>query len=261
MASVRAVTVLLIILLAASGAPAQAVQGDPQATQEVEAAWERLGNLKTYRIRTKMPFEKPAQEPQRPSQSDGAGVATSIISNILSGNWLGLFFDLLSLASARQERQQQQKEPDEASAVMEVVNPDRIRMIIQIGPMAVESVSVGRESRFRVTGVRGMSETWQCPKAPPSAVAPEPELAFTLQATRGAEVVIDGVKTQAYDVTQTMEMNGTKETMRYRLYLLADRGLPRRMESLEDGKVESTSDYYDYDAPIAIELPNCEAAR
>jgi hypothetical protein len=216
-------------------------------------------------MRTTMMFEKPAQQSQPQSQSDGAGLATSIISNVLSGNWLGLFFTLVSLAGSRQEQQQQQKEPDETSAVMEVVNPDRMRMLVQVGSMIMESITVGRESRFRVTGVRGISEAWQCPKSPASAAAaPEPELKITLAATGGDEAVIDGAKTQAYDVTQTMVMNGTTDTMKYRLYVLADRGLPRRMEAHEDDealKTRSISDYYDYDAPIVIELPTCETAR
>jgi hypothetical protein len=84
------VTVLLIILLAASGAPAQTVQGDPKATQEVEAAWERLWNLKTYRMRTTMMFEKPAQS-QPQSQSDGAGLAPASSPTSSPGTGWGCF--------------------------------------------------------------------------------------------------------------------------------------------------------------------------
>lgn len=44
----------------------------------------------------------------------------------------------------------------------------------------------------------------------------------------------------------------------YRLYTLAGRVLPRRVEAFSAlGRQDVTADYFDYDAPLTIELPVC----
>lgn len=199
----RSVLAILLTFLVTSTAGAQVtVRGDAAAWQEVTAAFERLGRLRSYRMKITTPGQP-------------------------------------------------------ASTVIEVVMPDRFRTVIQAEGATIESIVVGRETRFRITG-EGMPAVWQCQGRPPQTGG-EPQT--DLKSVRGevtisrlADAVIEGARTRGYQYSYTVGGQTTKQ----RFYVLVDGGLPRRAEILGSGdRVESTTDYYDFNVPITIELPRC----
>lgn len=148
-------------------------------------------------------------------------------------------------------------QPD--SIVMEKVNPDRTRMIMQGQGMSIETIIVGNETpRTRMSGT-GVPAGWQCQRgqaqAGPGGSAPDPAKAKgEVTVSRLADATIDGAKTHGYQYTTRSD----GPPVQSRVFVLADRSLPRRTEVLDEGgKVQSTIDYYDYNVPITIDLPKC----
>jgi hypothetical protein len=198
----RVLLALIGVLLCATAAVGQTVRGDLRAWQEISAAWERLGRVKTYRMR---------------------------------------------ITSAGQP----------APSVVERVNPDRSRMVMKQGAITIESITVGKETRFRMAGP-GMPGTWQCqgdlPKGTGPASPPQPGKAEgEVTVRRLGPRTVAGVSTQAYEYTTSGKGGATQ-----RLYVGRD-GLPRRLELLggKGGQPVTTIDYYDFNAPITIPLPAC----
>jgi len=146
--------------------------------------------------------------------------------------------------------------------VMEKVNPDRTRMIIQAQGVSMETIVVGNETRTRMSGTgmpAGSPAGWQCQpaqaQAGPRGSAPDPTKAKgEVTVSRLADATIDGAKTRGYQYT----MKSDGPPVQSRVFVLVDRSLPRRTEVLDNsGNVESTFDYYDFNAPITIDLPKC----
>lgn len=136
------------------------------------------------------------------------------------------------------------------SMSMEVVNPDRFRTRMEAGGVTIETVVVGKETRFRQGNA-----PWMCTGQAPTVPTTNPER-FTgeVTAAKGPAATIDRVATQSY--TYTWKSGG--QTSNFRLYVATGNGLPKRMELLDEkGAVQMTFDYYDYDAAITIALPSC----
>ncbi|MDQ7827568.1 MAG: hypothetical protein QN122_01220 [Armatimonadota bacterium] len=145
-----------------------------------------------------------------------------------------------------------------APSVVERVNPDRSRMVMKQGEITIESITVGKETRFRMAGP-GMLGTWQCqgalPKGAAPAQPPQPGKAEgEITVRRLGPRTVAGVSTQAYEYATS----GKGGTTTQRLYVGRD-GLPRRLELLggKGGQPVTTVDYYDFNAPITIPLPAC----
>ncbi len=145
-----------------------------------------------------------------------------------------------------------------AAILVEVVNPNRYRSIFTMGALgSAESITVGRETRSRTTAKRSAGR-WECKpgEAPVHALLP-------VLPSRRDEVASITVLGQA--TTQGAVMRGydyqKKEggrLNRYRLYTLAELRRPRRIEAFSaQGRRDATADYFDYNAPITIELPPC----
>lgn len=136
--------------------------------------------------------------------------------------------------------------------VIEFVNPDRMRMVMAGGQM--EMIQVGREQRLRMAG-----GPWQCPRggvttAPqvPSATLPEGVMEVTVE--RGPNAKVGGEETRTYRY-----WFGPRREAVFQLYVSVRTGLPRRMQVLdEQGRVQTTMDYGDFNAPLRIELPPCQ---
>jgi len=136
-----------------------------------------------------------------------------------------------------------------APMTVEAVLPDRYHTKVEWPDGKVfESVRVGPELRFQHDGQR-----WTCARAPLLSF-PDTNLASlsdNVIAAKGPVTTIDSVATQSYTYTF-----GQGHTIK--LYVTIVEGLPKRMEVLDPtGAVQSTFDYYDYGAPIAIDLPAC----
>ncbi len=137
-----------------------------------------------------------------------------------------------------------------APMVVEVVIPDRFHTKVEWPDGKVfETVRVGSEIRFRHDGQR-----WTCAPAPPLNF-PNTDLASLsdkIIVAKGPVATIDGTATQSYTYTYA----GQGYTIK--VYVAIAEGLPKRKEVLDPtGAVESTFDYYDYGAPITIDLPAC----
>lgn len=146
-----------------------------------------------------------------------------------------------------------------APSVIERVNPDRSRMVVKQGGITIESVTVGKETRFRMTGP-GMPGSWQCqgdlPKgAAPAAPARLGAVEGEVTARRLGRATVAGVAVQGYEYTVSSKGGATTQ----RLYVAGD-GLPRRLEVLggKGGQPASTIEFYDFNAAITIPLPACK---
>ncbi|HEY3248638.1 MAG TPA: hypothetical protein VGK88_10155 [bacterium] len=197
----RLATLLVIVLSLTVPAAAQVtVKGDPAAWQEVVAAYQRLGTLRSYRMKV-----------------TGPGVPGLGIS-------------------------------------LEIVNPDRTRTLVDLGNGGYETIVVGKEARGRVG-----DGPWQC-QAPPvglGAGLPDPKAAKgEVTIARLRQVTIDGARTQSYQ--SSFSTASTAQPISLRLYVLQSGGVLRRVEILDKaGKITISVDYYDFNAPIKIELPEC----
>lgn len=195
--SVLAGGVLCLLLAVAAGA--QQISGDAAAWAEVQASFERLGKLRSYRARITAPGQT-------------------------------------------------------AVALNEVVPPDRIRVVQQVANLTIEFITVGTESRMRIYA-GGTPPPWRCvPPAQAAALRPQQSAApEAVTIARLGEVLIDGVRTQGYQYTLVVQ--GRPATQR--AYILADGGLPRRVEAVDGANVTAVVDYYDFNVPLTIELPRC----
>lgn len=190
---------LLIALLVSAGpahaAPAAVrITGDEAAAREYFSAWERLRQLRTYRVR---------------------------------------------MASGGQ------------NMVTDHVNPNRQRIIIGSGNDRQEILLVGNEMR-----VRSGTGPYMClpPQARPQIGGPNPDPQSAqgeINVTRLPDASIEGAAVRGYLIATTSE----GRAMRMRGWVLTS-GELRRIEFLNAaGSVESTMDYYDFNAPITIPDP------
>jgi len=143
-----------------------------------------------------------------------------------------------------------------AVIINELVNPDRWRSLKPREGFAIETIRVGNEMRLRVIR-KGRPEPWSCLKTPHPAAAPniDPETATgQVEVTDLGAFKIGGISTRGYRYARTT----SRGTAMRRIYLHIDTGRLRRQEILgSDGSLLTTFDYYDYNAPIRIELPKC----
>lgn len=138
--------------------------------------------------------------------------------------------------------------------IVDVINPDRFRIRI-VGTSTIETVIVGKEARSRVSGGE-----WRCLTLPNVLPETNPEKwVGEVTASKGGVAFVEGVRVQTYSYTLRV---GTGPSGHYRLYVDVATGLPKRLLILEVREdepetVKSQFDYYDFNAPITIELPSC----
>jgi len=158
------------------------------------------------------------------------------------------------LAKLRTYRTKMKFEGQPTTMVVEYVNPDRSRTLMQAEGFTMETVSVGGRAQYRtISG--GTPTPWQCQKPPTAAPTAEDARSARGEVTisRLGEVTVEGVRTQGYDYSWTSQ----GQTVRQRLYIAGD-GMPRRLVVLDTaGKVQMIIDYYDFNAPITIEFAKC----
>lgn len=263
--------VLVVLVTWPALAQSQAtVKGDAAAWREVEAAWQRLGALRSYRMRMVAPpdvqgadkmrmvmeFVNPnrnrmvvdiedtmtmevirvGQEPPRRRvilkgemaqvASQSPSQAPSLVNRILGGGIFGFI-----------------------SAAMDPIGFVTNMVVGAVTQAVTQSVM----SQVAPAGADIRPGVWQCQRPQTSASVSASTREVTV--ARAGEATIDGARTLGYDLT-FVEQSGTTKM---RMYVLADRQLPRRTASFDaSGKLVGGMDYYDFDAPITIELPPCE---
>src|SRR5688572_17918358 len=93
--------------------------------------------------------------------------------------------------------------------VLEKVNPDRTRTIMQGQGFSMETISVGNETRSRTTGT-GMPQGWQCQSAqsqagPPASASNPVASKGEVTVSRLPDATIDGARTRGYQYTTRSE--------------------------------------------------------
>lgn len=138
--------------------------------------------------------------------------------------------------------------------VMEMVPPDKMHMTAQTQNGNMEMIRVGDTSAVRMAAA-GAPGGWQCSHAAASntPAVPDPakmehEATGTVEIARGPDTNIEGTPVHTYVSTDS----SGKDT----IYVGSQTGLPRRILSDKSGQ-QTTVDYYDYGASIAIALPQC----
>ncbi len=147
------------------------------------------------------------------------------------------------------------KLPPQAILAIEVVNPDRYRMVTTMGGMTTETIVVAGQPRYRVG-----KGPWACNLAKAKLQDPvirRDKMTGEVTAARGRAAVVEGVQTQSY--TYTWKAPDMEEPAKFTLYVSVKDGLPRRWQMLDDeGAVMVEHFYYDHNAPITITLPACK---
>ncbi len=261
----RILAVILVVITTTSAATAQTqptVKGDAAAWQEVSSAWQRLGNLKTYRMKLipppgmqgadKMNFIMELVSPDRMrSVVDMEGMMT---------------LEMIRVGQEYRRRITLKGQMAQASAQ----SPSLVNQILGGGifgflgaifdPMSFVTNLVFAAVADRMTAqVIGNFRTgvWICESPPEGASSTSSNI--EVAAARLGESTIEGATTQGYDLTVTEQRQGQSVTTKMRIYVLTDRQVLRRFETFDSsGTTQGTLDYYDYDAPITIELPRCE---
>ncbi len=149
-------------------------------------------------------------------------------------------------------------EGERLSQVIEIVPPDRMRVLQQTRLGVLEQIYTGNELWTRVTGP-GLPGNWQCQRRPVSIGAqpaqPQPLFRGEAEVSRLGEVVLEGARTHGYTMTIKPAQG---EPIRQRFYVLMQVGLPRRAEILDPPEqVNGVLDYYDYNAVIRIDMFRC----
>lgn len=134
--------------------------------------------------------------------------------------------------------------------ITEFVPPNSTHAII---PGLLEAIWVGDAYRVRA------GEKWECTPAPtggaPGLIPPIWKQPGEVTVARSQNLVIDGMPTRGYDFTRTGTSKGRTITMKYKLFVAVQTGLPRRLEV--SGGARETFDFYDYGAKITITPPPC----
>lgn len=263
----KALALTLIVLTIATTAGAQTattVKGDAAAWGEVSAAWHRLDNLKTYRMRV--------VPPPGTDHADKMSIITEV-ANPGRFRFVIEMQDMMTLEMIKVDKEFRRRitlQGEMAQAVQ--AQPSLASQIFGGGIFSIVSAvmdpvgfAVGVVSNIVMSSIteKMMPQApkfgvWTCEDAG-GAQAQSPSLPTEVTVSRLDDALIDGVKTRGYDVTTTVVNQGKSTTTRMRFYVLADRQVPRRIEILDTaGKLEGTIEYSDFDAPFTIELPKCE---
>jgi hypothetical protein len=264
----RLVATVLMALLVSTGAWAQTLKGDPAATAAIGKAWDQMKALRSYRM-------KMAIDPSAFGDKRLAGEQTSMVSDLVTPDRMRMVMDM---NEGTLEMIRVGDESATRTTLKEVPKPVAPKPQ-GMGPLAFLSMAisaftdpvgfaVGMAMNAAMSSLSpspqmpqaGVPDKWRCQhikSSPGSAMMGGPMRGDITVSTLG-EVMIDGAKTQEYEYTNASAQQGRGFSNKMHVYLLQDGGLPRRIEMLgEKGTPIGTMDYYDYNAPITIEMPKC----
>lgn len=256
---------LLVALLLASAAPAQTVKGDARAWEEIQAAYERLAEARTHRMTMSL---APGVAPQ--------GFDFGMTSEVVSPDRTRMTmrqadFAILEVVIVGREMRRrttllprgQQMYDMQRSAFNQTIGggiSSIIGWITNPVGMAVSYVISQAASRMAQAASAGEEPgKWKCTQLADGGAGSQSQSQSQAQAditvTKLADGTVEGARTQVYEMAMT-ERGRTNKT---RMHVLADRGVPRRMEMFdESGKHLANMDFVDVGAAITIELPPCE---
>lgn len=266
---------LTVLLLAATGTTAQTnitIKGDLQAAQELDAAWQRLEKLRSYRMKFAFQTTVMLEEVVKPDrwrilEKDSYGRTQETI--VVGKEYRVLLHETEEDRRKREEERRREAQERITSLVSGLISIFTGGGFFAVADLILSQIrSAAQERQQDALGV------WLCPKGPwpydPQALAAQAGPPPLQEETYGrlGEVMIEGARTHGYTI-ETRIGGQHPSTLRHRVYVLVDNGLLRRIELLDaltgtattpadwSKKADTTWDYYDHDAPITIEFSQC----
>jgi len=254
---------LALVILAAAAAAGQTVKNDPQAAEQLRAAFGRLAGVTSYRMDMKM---APGAQMGDQSMDNLAMVMEMVPPDRMrmTGETADVGVEYITVAGETRYRLTKMKaQPQQAGGGMSFLSFLSMAVSAAVNPTgALVGAATSALSSMMAPGA-GMPQlgVWQCPPKLGPGVPPSPAGragAAEMAVSRLGDVAIDGAPVQVYLAMPAGQGQGPSMVGKMRVYVLNDRGLPRRMEVLDAAdKPTMTADYRDYDAPITIQLPPC----
>jgi hypothetical protein len=253
---------LVMVILGAAAASGQPAKNDPQASEQLRAAYGRLFSLKSYRVDVKMP----------PGASMGGSHSMDNLATVMevvppdrfrmTGETDDSAMETITVAGEVRYRLTKMKEQaPQPGGGMGIFGFLSMALSFAVDP-AGTLIGMASTAVFSMMAP-GMGApqvgVWQCPPKM-GAGGPQGPAARTREepaVSRLDDATIDGAATQVFLSTQTGQGQGRSFGNKMRVYVLKDSGLPRRIEMLDADKPTMTMDYRDYDTPITIQLPQC----
>ena len=253
---------LAIVILGAAAASGQAPTNDPQAAEQLRAAYGRLAGLKSYRMQMKM-------VPGSPTGNRSMGDLTMLMEVVppdrfrttAESDELGIE-NIIVAGEVRYRVTKMKEQAAQPAPGMGIFSFLGMALSFALNPVgtAIGAASMAASSMMgTATGVPSIG-VWQCPPKMGGGSAPAPagKAGEEPAVVRLDDATIDGAATQVFLATQPGQRQGPSLGNKLRIYVLKDGGLPRRMEMLDaSDKPAMIADYRDYDAPITIQLPPC----
>lgn len=265
----RYLAALLVALVAITGASAQAMKGDPAALAELGKAWDQVKALKSYRM-------KMTVDPQAFGGQNLPAGQTSMVTELVNPDRSRMVMEMhegtvemIRVGSEMATRITLNEIPKPAPQRPQGMGlmgflgmafsafTDPVGFAVGMAMNAAMS-SMSPQAQMPAAGVPGK---WRCQhiNQSPSSPMSGPMQGGETTISRLGEVMIEGAKTQGYQYTSASQQQGRGFSNKMRVYLLQDGGLPRRIEMLNDKEANAgTMDYYDFNAPITIDMPKCE---
>jgi len=253
---------LAIVILGAVAASGQTVQNDPQAAEQLRAAYGRLGGLKSYRMDMKM-----APGAQTGSHSmDNLAIVMEVVPpdrfRMTAESDEFAMENVIVAGETRYRLTKMKEQPGQPGGGMGFLGFLSMGLSFALNPggAAIGAASMAASSMMAPTMGAPPIGVWQCPpkmgtggpQGPAGKTGAEPAV------SRLGDAVIDGAATQVFLAVQTGHGQGPSFSGKARVSVLKEKGLPRRVEMLDaSDKPMMTMDYRDYDAPITIQLPQC----
>ena len=253
---------LAIVILGAAAVSGQAPKNDPQAAEQLRAAYGRLAGLKSYRVQMTM-----ASGAQAGSHStDNLAMIMEVVApDRFRTTAESDEFAMENIIVAGEVRYRLTKLKEQAVQPGGGMGPFAflsMALSFALNPAgaAIGAASMAASSMAGPAAGMPPIGVWQCPpkmgggapQAPAGKTGEEPAV------SRLDDATIDGVPTQVFLATQPGRGQGASLGNKTRIYVLKDGGLPRRVEMLDaSDKPAMIADYRDYDAPITIQLPPC----
>ena len=131
---------------------------------------------------------------------------------------------------------------------MELVLPDRFRLVITAGADRTEITNIGPDQWIK-SGTTCRKSPVKAPVANPREYI-EHSSDTTITVTKGGRETVEGTATQTY--TLVVESRGT--TTQQKFHVAVGTGYPRRIE-MQTSRGPLTIDYFDFDAAIRIDPP------
>lgn len=275
MRMLAAAVAIVVATTSAAAQPRSTIKGDEVAAREIDAAFQRLAGLGSYRMKIIPP---PGQQ--------GAD-KMSMVMEFVNPDRTRMVIDMEDTATIETIRvgqelrrritlkgQMAQAGAQSPSLVNQVLGGgifgflgtilgaifDPIGFVTNLATSAISNaISQAFINRLLApVGGNFRPGVWACLPAPSADASSSSSSGGEVTVARLDDATIDGARTRGYDMTVAQQSGGRTTTSKMRFFVLADRQLPRRMETFDaEGKLQGGMDYYDYDAPFTIDLPAC----